>query len=130
MTVNCSPLSWQRLRKVRAGDLFICYQSDERRIYGLARAATAGHEQRLGSGRFNCVAFQPRGLRLRRPVDVSAPAVRRLFSHVRAFTVPSRGTIHVLASDEWRQVLRTLIGANPQQRSALSRFTTKTPRDL
>ena len=34
-----SPQSWAHLRRVRRNDLFLCYQSDERRIYGLARAA-------------------------------------------------------------------------------------------
>jgi hypothetical protein len=110
------------LRHVRAGDLFLCYQTEERRIYGLARAATPGYEERPGSGRFNCVDFQPRGLRLRRPLNVGAPTQRRLFAHVRAFTVPSRGTIHRLAADEWPHVLQALIAENPDQRDAILRF--------
>jgi hypothetical protein len=117
-----SPLSWERLRHVRTGDLFLCYQTEERRIYGLARAATPGYEERPGSGRFNCVDFQPRGLRLRRPLNVGAPAQRRLFAHVRAFTVPSRGTIHRLAADEWPHVLQALIAENPDQRDAILEF--------
>lgn len=35
-----SPSSSACLRRVRRGDLFVCYQTDERKIYGLARAAT------------------------------------------------------------------------------------------
>ncbi len=103
-----SPQSWQRLRQVRRGDLFVCYQSDERKIYGLARAASHGYESRPGSGRFNCVDFAPGGLRLKEPLNITRPEHRHIFAHVRAFTVPSRGTIHPLAEDEWRAILRVL----------------------
>ncbi len=88
-----SPLSWARLRRVRRGDLFVCYQADERRIYGLARAASPGYESLRGSGIFDSVDFAPPGLRLENPVDVRHPAACQLFRHLRAFTVPSRGTI-------------------------------------
>src|SRR2546422_1067523 len=111
-----SPQSWERLRHVKRGDLFICYQSDERKIYGLARAASDGYESRPNSGRFNCVDFAPRGLRLEEPVNISRPENRIVFGHVRAFTVPSRGTIHALAADELRAVLRALAEANPWQK--------------
>ncbi len=128
-----SPLSWAHLKRVRRGDLFLCYQSDERRIYGLARAAGAGYEdprgRRLGryapggrSSRTNSIDFAPRGLRLRNPLPVAAPGHRELFSHVRAFTVPSRGTIHPLAADELRPVLRAIVAANPAQRAAIRVF--------
>lgn len=110
-----SPVSWGHLRRVRKGDLFVCYQSDERRIYGLARAASDGYEQLPGSGQFNCIDFAPRGLRLRNPLDVTAPRHRPVFAHVRAFTVPSRGTIHPLAADERKFVLDSIIAENPQQ---------------
>ncbi len=43
-----------------------------------------------------------------------------MFAHVRAFTVPSRGTIHPLAAEEFRYVLRALLAENPQQRLAIS----------
>lgn len=114
-----SPLSWERLKHVRKGDLFVCYQSDERRIYGLAIAATPGYEELPDSGRFNCVDFEPGGLRLRRPVHVAAPQHRAVFAHVGAFTVPSRGTIHALAADETRYVLGALIAENAKQREAI-----------
>lgn len=145
-----SPLSWARLRRVRAGDLFVCYQADERRIYGLARAATSGYESLPrrspkgvgvglpGSGIFDSVDFEPPklrgGLRLANPVNVQHPrsvaktpslsrgAAREVFRHIRAFTVPSRGTIHALAADELRAVLRVLIAANPTQRRAILSF--------
>ncbi|HKZ52926.1 MAG TPA: hypothetical protein VJ085_06580 [Candidatus Acidoferrales bacterium] len=117
-----SPLSWQRLRRVCRGDLFICYQSDERKIYGLARAASAGYESLPGSGIFDSVDFAPpklRGaLRLINPVDVRGP----LFRHLRAFTVPSRGTIHALAADELRALVGELVAANPAQRRAILAF--------
>ncbi len=117
-----SPLSWQRLRRVRRGDLFICYQSDERKIYGLARAASAGYESLPGSDLFDSVDFVPPklrgGLRLTNPVDVRGP----LFRHIRAFTVPSRGTIHALAADELRALLGELVAANPAQKNQILSF--------
>lgn len=124
-----SPLSWARLRRVRPGDLFICYQSDERKIYGLARAATIGYESLPGSGIFDSIDFEPRGLRLGNSVDVRHPSVREVFKHVRAFTVPSRGSIHALAADELRAVLAQLIGCNPQQKEAIRAFVAQTYRN-
>ncbi len=117
-----SPLSWARLRRVRAGDLFVCYQSDERKIYGLARAASAGYESLAGSGIFDCVDFQPKGLRLAMPVPVAHRRTRPVFRHVRAFTVPSRGTIHPLGRDELRAILSLLADFNPTEKAAIHRF--------
>jgi hypothetical protein len=114
-----SPQSWQRLRRVRRGDLFVCYQADERRIYGLARAASGGYEGLPGSGIFDSIDFAPHGLRLRNPVDVRDP----FFRHIRAFTVPSRGTVHALAADERRALLRHLIAANPAQEKRILAFS-------
>ena len=110
-----SPQSWARLRRVRRGDLFVCYQADERKIYGLARAASNGYESLKGSGIFDSVDFVPRGLRLENPVQVTQASVREVFGHIRAFTVPSRGTIHALAKDELRALLRVLVESNPRQ---------------
>ena len=66
--------------------------------------------------------FAPRGLRLENPVSVQHPAARDVFRHIRAFTVPSRGTIHALAADELRALLRQLAAFNPAQRQAIRRF--------
>jgi hypothetical protein len=120
-----SPMSRAHLRKVRKGDLFVCYQSDERRVYGLARTAGPGYEEDPGSGQFTSIDFEPGGLALRNPVAVNAPEHRVVFAHVRAFTVPSRGTIHPLAADEARAVLKQLMAANPDQRDALRAFLGK-----
>ena len=117
-----SPLSWARLRHVRSGDLFICYQSDERKIYGLARAAGPGYESLPGSGIFDAVDFRPGGLRLGEPVPVAHRTTRRVFGYIRAFTVPSRGTIHSLARDELRAILAVLADYNPRQKNVILRF--------
>lgn len=119
-----SPMSWACLRRVRRGDLFVCYQADERKIYGLARAATAGYESLSGSGIFDSIDFRPRGLRLKNPVDVRHPSARAIVRHIRAFTVPSRGTIHALAADELRALLRELVAFNPVQQEAIMTFAT------
>jgi len=121
-----SPQSWERLKQVRQGDLFVCYQSDERKIYGLARAASDGYEDLPGSGRFNRVDFLPGGLRLTEPVNVTRPGHREVFAHIRAFTVPSRGTMHALEQDELRALIGELVAANPRQRKAIQEFATET----
>ena len=97
----------------RSGDLFLCYQTDEHRIYGYTYTASAGYEAVPGSGRFNCVNFVPRGHRLPEPLNTAKH--RALFSHVRAFTVPSRGTIHPLAEDEFKAIWK-LFRAKAQRR--------------
>ncbi len=117
-----SPQSWARLAKVKRGDLFICYQTDERKIYGITRAAGPGYESVEGSGRCNAVEFIARGLRLQHPVDVRRPEVREVFRHIRAFTVPSRGTIHSLARDEIQELIRAVKRANPEQRKDIQNF--------
>ncbi|MFQ5778474.1 MAG: hypothetical protein ACE5IP_10765 [Terriglobia bacterium] len=117
-----SPMSWRHLRRVRRGDLFVCYQTDERKIYGLARAAGPGYESMPGSGIFDSVDFAPRGLRLENPVDVRHAAARQVFRHVRAFSVPSRGTVHALAADEFRALLRQLVAFNPKQEGQILQF--------
>lgn len=117
-----SPQSWARLRFVSPGDLFLCYQSDERKIYGLARAAGPGYESLPGSGRFDCVDFLPGGLRLAMPVPVAHRQTRDVFRHIRAFTVPSRGTIHALAREELKAVLGVLTDYNSTQQQAIKRF--------
>ena len=117
-----SPQSWARLRTVRPNDLFLCYQSDERKIYGLARAAGRGYESLAGSGIFDSVDFEPGGLRLLAPVPVAHQTTRPLFRHVAAFRVPSRGTIHPLRRDELRAILDMLVRFNPAQRAAIERY--------
>jgi hypothetical protein len=117
-----SPQSWARLRRVRAGDLFLCYQSDERKIYGLARSACSGYESLTGSGIYDSVDFQARGLRLKVPVPVAHPSTRPLFGHVAAFCVPSRGTIHALRRDEAKAILALLVRFNPGQRAAIAGY--------
>ncbi len=117
-----SPQSWARLRRVRRGDLFVCYQADERRIYGLARAASDGYESLPGSGIFDSVNFAPRGLRFENTVQVTQAAVREVFAHIRAFTVPSRGTIHALARDELRALRRVLVDSNHRQAHPIRRM--------
>lgn len=117
-----SPSSWACLRRVCTGDLFLCYQSDERKIYGLARVARPGYESLPNSGRYDSIDFRPGGLRLKNPVRVGHPQAREVFSHVRAFAVPSRGTIHAVAADELRAVLGQLAAFNPEQREEILSF--------
>lgn len=119
--------SWACLRRVRAGDAFICYQSDERKIYGLARAAKDGYESEAGSGVFDSLDFMPRGLRLRNPLSVRDPTARHIFQQICAFVPPSQGTIHLLAKDELHAVLRQLAIANTAQRKKILSYARPSP---
>lgn len=117
-----SPQSWKRLRRVRADDLFLCYQSDERKIYGIARSAGPGYESLSGSGIFDSVDFAPAGLRFAVPVPVTHQATRSVFRNIPAFTVPSRGTIHQIRADEFRTVIAITLRRNPSQEKAIEKF--------
>lgn len=117
-----SPQSWARLRRVRENDLFVCYQADERKIYGLAHAAGRGYESSPGSGVFDSVDFRPGGLRFAVPVPVAHRATREVFRNIRAFTVPSRGTVHGVHADELRAIVEIAVRFNPRQREAIRRF--------
>lgn len=118
-----SPQSWACLRRVRANDCFLCYQSDERKIYGLARAARPGYESLTGSGVFDSVDFHPGGLRLAVPVPVANRATMTVFRNIPAFTVPSRGTIHPVRAEEFRAILAILTHFNLFQKNAIAEFT-------
>ena len=117
-----SPMSWARLARVRKGDIFVCYQTDERKIYGFARTTGPGHESIKGSERFDSVPFNPGGIRLDKPVDVRWKECRELFQHIGAFTVPSRGTIHSLAPDEFRCLVSAVIKFNPKQAAKIRSY--------
>lgn len=117
-----SPRSWACLKRVRANDSFLCYQSDERKIYGLARAAGPAHESLPGSGVFNSVDFLPGGLRLAVPVPVAHRTTKAVFRNIPAFTVPSRGTIHPVRAEEFRAILAILTHFNPSQQKAIDEF--------
>jgi hypothetical protein len=121
-----SPLSWACLRDVRANDLFLCYQSDERKIYGMARAAGPGYESAPGSGVFDSVNFLPGGLRLGVPVPVAHRTTMAVLRNIPAFTVPSRGTIHRVRADEFREIARIMPRWNPAQKRAIQEFIRRT----
>ncbi|MGH9814171.1 MAG: hypothetical protein ACRD4T_13645, partial [Candidatus Acidiferrales bacterium] len=67
-------------------------------------------------------------VRLENTVRVTDPAVREVFRHIRAFTVPSRGTVHALARDELRALLRVLVESNPRQLHPIRRIIEGKPR--
>jgi hypothetical protein len=117
-----SPQSWARLREVRTNDLFVCYQSDERKIYGFARAAGPGYESLRGSGIFDSVDFRPGGFRLKAPLPVALRSTAAIFRNIPAFTVPSRGTIHGLRRDELRAIAKIAIRWNPSQAEAIAAY--------
>ena len=56
------------------------------------------------------------------PIISLAAERREVFGNIRAFTVPSRGTIHALANDELRALIGELMAVNPAQGDAIRAF--------
>ncbi|MGH9400853.1 MAG: hypothetical protein ACRD2P_01960 [Terriglobia bacterium] len=102
--------------EVKRGDLFLCYETDRKRLAGLARAASDGRDTGMGS----LVDFCPP----RKAVRLENPLKRRPdLDHVLAFTPQrGRGTIQRIASDEFAHLRRRIFAKNPAQREALTRF--------
>ena len=67
--------------------------------------------------------FQPGGLRLAVPVPVAHRTTMPVFRNIPAFTVPSRGTIHPVRTEEFRAILAVLKQFNPAQKNAIITFT-------
>jgi hypothetical protein len=101
---------------VKRGDVFLCYETDRKRLVGIARAASDGRDVGMGS----LVDFCPP----REAVRLEHPLARRPdLNHVQAFT-PSRGrgTVQKIDPDEFSRLVRAMLRKNPSQRDALRRF--------
>jgi hypothetical protein len=112
---SASSLRYLR-EEVKEGDLFLCYESDRKRVVGLARAASDGRDVGLGS----LIDFCPP----RDAVRFENPLTRKPdLDHILAFT-PSRGrgTVQKIDLDEFSRLRRLMLRKNPGQRKALQRL--------
>jgi hypothetical protein len=101
---------------VKRGDVFLCYETDRKRLVGVARTVSDGRDTGLGS----LLDFCPP----REAVRLENPLVRRPdLDHIQAFT-PSRGrgTIQKIDPDEFSRLMRIMIRKNPSQANALQRL--------
>jgi hypothetical protein len=114
---SASSLRYLR-EEVKRGDLFLCYETNRKRLIGVARAASDGRDTGMGSLVDFCsprVAVRLKNPLLRRP-DLD---------HILAFT-PSRGrgTIQKIDSDEFSLLRRRILRKNPSQKAALEQLWT------
>ena len=112
-----SALSLRHLREeVKKGDFFLCYETDRKRVLGVARAASDGRDVGMGSLIDFC---SPRDAvrfdnPLRRTPDLE---------HILAFTPHrGRGTVQKIDRDEFGRLRRLMLRKNPSQAKALKRL--------
>jgi hypothetical protein len=104
--------------EVKRGDLFLCYETDRKRLVGLAQAISDGRDTGIGSLVDFC---SPRlSVRLQNPLQR-----RPDLDHILAFT-PSRGrgTVQKIDRDEFGLLRRRILRKNFAQKTALERLWT------
>lgn len=104
---------------VKAGDLFLCYETDRKQLIGLARAVSDGRDRGMGSLIDFC--SPQKAIRLKNPLKR-----RPDLDHILAFT-PSRGrgTVQKIDPDEFACLRRRILSKNPAQKVALERLCTR-----
>jgi hypothetical protein len=102
--------------EVKRGDLFLCYETDRKRVVGVARAASDGRDVGMGS----LVDFCPP----REAVRLENPLTRRPdLDHILAFSPHrGRGTVQMIDADEFVRLRRVILRRNPRQAGALRRL--------
>lgn len=113
-----SAASLRYLREdVKRGDVFLCYETDRKRLVGLARAASDGRDDGMGRAFIHFCA-PPRAIRFDAPLNRKPD-----LDHILAFTPQrGRGTVQPIARDEYRVILARIRRANPSQTAELNRF--------
>jgi hypothetical protein len=102
--------------EVKAGDVFLCYEVDRKRVVGVALAATDGRDTGLGSLLDFCPPRQ--AVRLKNPL-----ARHPNLDHILAFSPQrGRGTVQKIERDELARLRRILLRKNPEQAVALRRL--------
>lgn len=112
---SASSLRYLR-EEVKRGDLFLCYETDRKRMVGVARAASDGRDVGLGS----LVDFCPP----REAVRLQNPLTRRPdLDHILAFSPHrGRGTVQKIDPDEFARLRRVILRKNPRQAHALQKL--------
>jgi hypothetical protein len=112
---SASSLRYLR-EEVKRGDLFLCYETDRKRLIGLARAVSDGRDTGMGSLIDFCSP--------RRAVRLGNPLQRRPdLDHILAFTPNrGRGTVQKIDRDEFGLLRRRILQKNRSQRAALEQL--------
>jgi len=112
---SASSLRYLR-EEVKKGDVFLCYETDRKRVVGVARAASDGRDVGMGS----LVDFCPP----REAVRFDNPLARNPdLEHILAFTPHrGRGTVQKIDRDEFARLRRLMLRKNPGQAQALQRL--------
>ncbi|MBI1941474.1 MAG: hypothetical protein HYS33_08215 [Acidobacteria bacterium] len=112
---SASSLRYLR-EEVKRGDLFLCYETDRKRVVGVARAGSDGRDVGMGS----LVDFCPP----REAVRLQNPLTRRPdLDHILAFSPHrGRGTVQKIDPDELARLRRVMLRKNPRQADALRRL--------
>ena len=101
---------------VKRGDLFLCYETDRKRVLGLARAATDGRD--LGMEPLLEFSDPRQAVRLANPL-----ARRPDLDHILAFSPRrGRGTVQRIDADEFARLRRIILRKNPSQAQRLRRI--------
>ncbi len=112
---SASSLRYLR-EEVKRGDLFFCYESDRKRVLGVAKAASDGRDMGMGSLIDFCPPHQ--AVRLQNPL-----ARKPDLDHILAFTPQrGRGTVQKIEWDEFARLRRLVLRKNPRQAGALRRL--------
>lgn len=102
--------------EVKRGDLFLCYETDRKRVLGVARAASDGRDRGCGSLIDFCAPQE--AVRLKNPL-----ARHPDLDHIWAFTPHrGRGTVQPVDRDEFARIRRIILRKNPGQAEALGRL--------
>ncbi len=107
--------------EVECGDIFLCYETDRKRLVGAARAASDGRDVGQGS----LIAFCPpqQAVRFENPLRRHHD-----LDHILAFTPQrGRGTVQRIESDEFSRLKAILLRKNPAQAPRLRRWLDESP---
>jgi hypothetical protein len=112
---SASSLRYLR-EEVKRGDLFLCYETDRKKVVGVARAASDGRDRGMGSLVDFCSPLEAVRLEntLARLPDLD---------HILAFSPRrGRGTVQRIDPDEFSRLRRIILRKNPAQARKLHRL--------
>jgi hypothetical protein len=112
---SASSLRYLR-EEVKRGDLFLCYETDRKKVVGVARAASDGRDRGMGSLVDFCSPLE--AVRLENPL-ARLPDL----DHILAFSPRrGRGTVQRIDPDEFSRLRRIILRKNPAQARKLHRL--------
>ncbi len=112
---SASSLRYLR-QEVKRGDLFLCYETNRKRVVGLAKAASDGRD--LGMGSLIDFCSPREAVRLKNPLTRKPD-----LEHILAFSPHrGRGTVQKIDADEFARLRHIILRKNPAQAQALRRL--------